>query len=768
MPRRLLLLVALAAAAPLAAQDRDPFRQLDELWPTPSSIRRPTGAPGPDYWQQKVDYEIRVRLDEDAKALTGTERITYQNNSPDSLRYLWLQLDQNRFAVDSEEALAAAAPDFAGMSYSGLRSLLYRKDFRGGHRIARVTSGGEPVSHAVIGTMMRVDPPRPIEPGGDYTFTVDWTYPIPDATATRTRAGYEVFDDGHAGFAIAQWFPRLCAYTDVGGWQTKQTTGQEFALEFGDYTVAITVPADHTVGSTGTLQNPEAVLSQTHRQRLVEAKTAKSPVLIVDDAEIAERAKSKATDTKTWVFKAETVRDFSWCSSRKYLWDAQGFEVSGTPKWAYSYFPPEGGTLWKRYSTAAVIHAVKTYSKFAFDYPYPKMISVCAPLGGGMEYPMITFQGRRPEEDGTYSEAVKYGLISVIIHEVGHNWFPMVVNSDERQWRWMDEGMNSFIQTLAEQEWEGDYPSRTIRADRRGSLLDYMRSDRDRPVMSAPEVLRNGGHNAYSKPTLALTVLRETVLGREVFDFAFKQYAERWKFKRPEPTDFFRSMEDAAGRDLDWFWRTWFYDTDHVDVAVTGVTRYRLDTGDPQVRKARKKAEDESRVRNLTSRRNDGLPKRTDLGDLGDFYTSYDEYAATPGEIEKFEKLVAELEPEEKAVLKTENDFYVVTLRNLGGMITPVPLTLTFGDGSTQSLKIPAEVWRYDADEVQKLIITEKPLVSVKVDADEETGDVNPDNNAFPPSMGEEDFTLEKPEKSKNPMQQAAAAKEKAAGGGKE
>ena len=763
MPHRLPLLAALIGLATLApAADPDPFAQLDDRWPTPTSLRRPTGAPGPDYWMQKVDYRIDVRLDEASRALTGTETITYRNNSPDPLPYLWMQLDQNRFAQDSDENASAAAPSFADMSYAALRSVLYRDGFDGGHRVVRVTSGGADVPRQILGTMMRLSPAEPVAPGGAYEFTVDWAFPLPDATATKVRGGYEILDDGNPAFAVAQWFPRMCAYTDVGGWQVKQTIGQEFALEFGDYDVSITVPADHVVGSTGTLANADECLTPEQRQRLERAKTAKAPVLVITRDEALANAETAAEGTKTWRFRAERVRDFAWCSSRSYLWDAQGFDVGGEAKMAYSYWPPEGGELWRKFSTPAVIHAVRTYSKYAFDFPYPKMISVNAPIPG-MEYPMITFQSPRPEDDGTYSERTKYGLISVIIHEVGHNWFPMVVNTDERQWRWMDEGLNSFVQTLAEQEWEGDYPSRTIRADRRQSLLDYMRSDRDRPVMSAPEVLRSGGHNAYSKPTLALTVLRETVLGRETFDFAFRQYATRWMFKRPEPSDFFRSMEDASGRDLDWFWRTWFYDTDHVDVSVADVVRYRLDTGDPAVRKGRDRQKESERVRSLTSRRNEAMPKRTDAGDLSDFYTAHDEFAVRPDEIEAFEKMVSELEPEEKALLKTEADFYVVTLRNEGGMVTPVPLTLTFGDGSTESMTIPAEIWRYDAGEVQKLIVTTKPLAGVQVDAGEETGDVDADNNRFPRKLRDEEFKLRKPEKKKNVMQtiaEAAAEKE--------
>ena len=756
------LILALTTATVTTAGE-DVFRQLEERWPTPDSIRRPSGAPGPDYWQQKVDYKIAVRINEKERTLQGREAITYHNNSPDELTYLWLQLDQNRFAPDSDEALSAAAPGMKGLSYAGLRSVLYRKDFKGGYHVTSVTAvDGTDLPHQIIGTMMRVTLPEPLAPGDRFQFGVDWAYRIIDATATRSRAGYEAFkDDGNDLFAIAQWYPRLCAYTDFGGWQTKQTTGQEFALEFGDFEVAITVPDDHIVGSTGELQNPEEVLTQEQRDRMEKARTASEPILIVTEEEAVENEKSEPSGTKTWRFKADRVRDFAFASSRKFLWDAQGFDLNGRTVMAMSYWPKEGGELWKRLSTQAVIHAVKSYSKFTFDFPYPVMISVNAPIPG-MEYPMITFQARRPEEDGTFSEEVRNGLISVIIHEVGHNWFPMVVNSDERQWRWMDEGMNSFVQTLAEQEWDGNYPSRILFKARRQRLLDYMKAGRSRPIMSAPEVLLDGGHTAYSKPALALTVLRETVLGRETFDFAFKQYSQRWMFKRPNPSDFFRSMEDAAGRDLDWFWNTWFYKTDHVDVSVDDIVKYRLDTRDPVIEKARQREEEGKEIIPLTVRRNEAVEKRVNqLPAVDDFYTSFDKFAVRDDEIEEFKKMVDELEPEERDLLKTEGNFYVITMTNHGGMVTPVPLKLTFGDGSTETVRIPAEVWRFQSDTVDKLVMTKKSLIKAEIDPDDEIADVDPDNNAFPRPIRDDTLRLEKQKKEKNVMQKIAEARKK-------
>lgn len=734
----------------------DPFRQLDELWPTPNSIRRASGAPGPDYWQQKVDYVIKASIDQEQQILTGSETITYHNNSPDQLTFLWLQLDQNRFALDSDEYLSENAPSLGGMSYAQLQSIMYRRSFPGGHQVTAVTDAeNKPLEHHITGTMLRVALPYPLASGQAFTFKVDWHYRIVDCRQMRARGGFEYFkEDKNYLFAIAQWYPRLCAYTDYGGWQNKQTTGQEFGLEFGDFEVSITVPDNHIVASTGELQNADEVLTEVQRSRLHAAKSAEKPVFIVtlDEAKANETTKPMAT--KTWTFKASKVRDFSFASSPKFLWDAQGFDLNGRKIMAMSYWPKEGEPLWSKYSTASVIHAVKSYSKFTFDFPYPKMLSVNAPISG-MEYPMITFQSPRPEKDGTYPERTKYRLIGVIIHEVGHNWFPMVVNSDERQWRWMDEGLNTFVQLLAEQEWEEAYPSSIISKTRRQGLLNYMQSSRSRPIMSAPEVLIDGGYNAYSKPTLALSILRETILGRETFDFAFKQYAQRWMFKRPQPYDFFRTMEEAAGRDLDWFWRTWFYETDHVDVSVENVVKYRLDTKNPEIEKPLKKTKDEAKPMLPIVKGNLEIPKNTDgRDDLVDFYSTYDEYQVLPKEKEAFEKLLKDLEPEEKELLETKFNFYLVSFKNVGGIITPVPLTIHYEDDSTETLRMPAEMWRYDARNVKKFLITEKAITSVVIDPEDEIADVDKDNNRFPRAIGDAEFELKKSPEEKNPMQQ--------------
>jgi hypothetical protein len=586
-----------------------------------------------------------------------------------------------------------------------------------------------------------------------FAFSVEWSYPINDAKRIRARSGYELFPkDGNCVYEIAQWFPRMAAYTDVNGWQNKQFLGAgEFTLEFGDYLVRITAPDDHVVGASGVLQNPLQVLTAAQRQRLDQAKTAKAPVLIVtpDEARAAETGKPKGK--KTWVYKADNVRDFAFASSRKFIWDAQGHTVDGHAVMAMSFYPKEGNPLWEKYSTPAVIHTLNVYSRYSFTFPYPVAISVNGPVGG-MEYPMICFNGPRPEEDGTYSPRAKYGLVSVVIHEVGHNFFPMTVNSDERQWTWMDEGLNTFLQYLAEQEWEKDYPSR------RGEpkeIVEYMMSAEQVPIMTNSESLLQFGNNAYAKPATALNILRETVLGRERFDFAFKEYARRWKFKRPEPADFFRTMEDASGVDLDWFWRGWFYTTDHVDIAIEKVRLLRLETRDPEVDKGAMKTERQGQPRTLAQQRNEVVPKRVEeIPSLADFYDKFDELEVTPADRERYQKLLKGLDEKEKGLLKTSLDFYLVELRNLGGLVMPVILQIDYADGTSEEMRIPAEIWRFNHSLAKKLILSEKEIRSIVLDPHLETADTDLDNNAWPPRPARSRFQLFKEEKRPNPMQE--------------
>ena len=758
-------LALLAAGVALGGGDEriDRFRQLEELLPTPNAYRTASGAPGHEYWQQRADYDIRVALDDVAQRITGSETIAYHNESPDTLSYLWLQIDPNIFAPESHAVLIDGA-DMDEPSYRSMETLLARETFDGSAEITSVrnAAGGAPLEHTLVDTMMRVDLPAPLQPGQTFRLAVDWTYLVNDSKRIRGRTGYERFDDGNVLYEIAQWFPRMCAYTDATGWQNKQFLGRgEFTLEFGDYRVAITVPDDHVVAATGVLKNPEQVLSDEQRARLAEARTADRPVFIVTPDEALANEQGAPSGSKTWLFEAENVRDFAFASSRKFIWDALGVDVGDRTVMAMSLYPKEGQPLWSRYSTQAVAHTLAVYSKFTFPYPYPVAWSINGPVGG-MEYPMISFNGPRPEKDGTYSERTKYGLITVVIHEVGHNWFPMIVNSDERQWTWMDEGLNTFVQFLAEQEWEEGYPSSRGEPSK---IAEYMQSERQVPVMTNSESVLQFGSNAYGKPAAALNVLRETVMGRELFDFAFKEYANRWRFKRPMPADLFRTLEDASAVDLDWFWRGWFYTTEHCDLALDGVRLYTLDTRDPDVEKERRRAEREALPETLTEARNGALPKRVDaFPELKDFYNDYDELDVTARDRETFASLLEDLEEDERGLLALGSNFYVFDVRNEGGLVMPVVLALSFEDGSTEELRVPAEVWREGDPVVSKLVRTDKVLASVVLDPHLETADVDLADNRFPRELKPERVELRAREERdrKNPMQEAREAAEKA------
>jgi len=566
------------------------FRQLGQELPTPNVYRAASGAPGHQYWQQQVDYEINLELNDETQRIDGDETITYTNNSPDVLTYLWLQLDQNMRAKDSDTYKISQSDIDKKMTARQIEGLVGSK-FDGGFKIEAVKDAeGKPLPYTINKTMMRVDLPVALKPGEKYSFKVEWWYNINDRMTMGGRSGYEYFEeDDNYLYTIAQFYPRMVMYNDVYGWQHKQFLGRgEFTLCFGDYTVNITVPSDHIVASTGTLQNADEILTEAQQELFEKAKTAKEPVIIVSQSEAEKKEKKKAKDKKTWTYYAENVRDFGFATSRKFIWDAMGVQFGDRTVMAMSYYPKEGNPLWEQYSTKAVAHTLDVYSKYTFDYPYPVAISVHA-AAIGMEYPMICFNFGRPEKDGTYNERTKYGMIGVIIHEVGHNYFPMIVNSDERQWTWMDEGLNSFLQYLTEQEWERGYPSRRGPA---WKIVPYMSGDKSTisPIMTNSESIFQFGNNAYGKPATALNILRETVMGREMFDHAFKEYSQRWMFKHPTPADFFRTMEDASGMDLDWFWRGWFYTTDHVDIAIKDVKWYNLKGNPDEESKIAKKA----------------------------------------------------------------------------------------------------------------------------------------------------------------------------------
>lgn len=744
-------------------RQEDKFRQLEEILPTPNAYRSAAGEPGPDYWQQKIDYNIDVTLNDVDQSIQGSETIRYHNQSPHTLRYLWLQLDANIFKPDSSANLTRSFRGASNrMSTQEFESMMLRQSFDGSFHIESVTDNrGADLQKTIVDTMMRIDLGEPLPPGQEFSFKVRWNYKINPARLLNGRTGYEFFEkDGNYLYEIAQWFPRLAAFTDVNGWQHKQYLGQgEFTLEFGDYIVRITAPADHIVGATGVLQNASEVLTPEQQERLANAKTAEKPVFIVTPDEAKENEKEPDAGTKTWVYHAENVRDFAFASSRKFIWDAQGHNANGNQVLAMSYYPKEAEPLWSKYSTHSIIHTLNVYSRYTFDYPYPIAISVNGPIGG-MEYPMICFNGPRPKEDGTYSAGTKYGLISVIIHEVGHNYFPMIVNSDERQWSWMDEGLNTFLQYLSEQEWQDDYPSQ------RGDpefMVPYMQSSNQVPIMTNSDSIMQFGPNAYSKPATALNVLRETILGRELFDYSFKEYARRWKFKRPMPADFFRTMEDASGVDLDWFWRGWFYTTDHCDIGISKVERFEIDRNSPDENFELNEQKKAQRKKTLSQQRNESLEKRANqFPELKDFYNEYDPSEVTEDQRKAFEKFKSELSDKEKAMFDSTDAYYRVSLKNEGGLVMPVILYVVFEDDSTREIRIPAEIWRVDSTHCDTLIVAQQPVKSIELDPYRETADINRDNNHFPPLMEPSRFQLFKSRLTAddNPMQRAKKSAE--------
>ncbi len=755
---------ALAQTQPVGNQfkQRDKFRQLEELLPSPNRMRLASGAPGPGYWQQKVDYEIDVEIDDVQQRLIGRETIHYHNNSPHTLTYLWVALDPNLYAPNSDAAIMDGGPDFKNITPARLRQVLARQTFDGGARITAVRDANkQPLRHTIVKTMMRIDLPQSLGSGQSVRFSIDWHYRINNSKLVGGRTGCEFFeDDKNWIYEIAQWFPRMAAYTDVHGWHNRQFLGRgEFTLEFGDYLVRITVPADHVVAATGVLQNAEQVLSETQRKRLATARSAAKPMFIITPKEALDNQKGRAKTKKTWIFKARQVRDFAFASSRKFIWDAKGTTIGKNPVMAMSLYPNEAEPLWSKYSTHAIIQTLKVYSRHTVDYPYPMAISINGPVGG-MEYPMICFNGPRPEKDGTYGKRTKYGLISVVIHEVGHNFFPMLINSDERQWTWMDEGFNTFVQSIAEREWEKKYPGRRGKARH---IVEYMKSARQVPIMTSSESILQFGNNAYSKTSAALNILRETVMGRELFDFAFKTYCQRWLFKRPMPADFFRTMEDASGIDLDWFWRGWFYGTERCDIAIERLRHFTFHDGNPEGEKAHARAKEAKDPKSVTDQRNEKLPRRADrFPELYDFYNKQDKFKATDEEKKKYKKFLERLKPVEKKLLSLRKQFYVIDLRNIGGLVMPVIIQIEFVDGSKQLLRIPAEIWRKDNQQVSKLIVTDKKIRQLTLDPHLETADTDTRNNYFPRKQIEERFKLSKPEekKIKNPMQRARKAAE--------
>ena len=703
------------------------FRQMHDVMATPNMYRTASGAPGPEYYQQQADYKIDITLDDENARIYGTETITYHNNAKESLEYLWIQLDQNINAKNSQTPLAQNDKMSSSISASAFSRNYLEEKFDGGFKIDYVKDAqGKILPYTINHTMMRIDLDSPLKHGEQYTFSIKYWYNVNNYMEIGGRSGYEHFkEDGNNLYVIAQFHPRMAVYNDVEGWQNMQFWGSgEFALPFGNYDVSITVPADHFLDATGTLLNREEVYTkeQLKRYKLAE-KSFDNPVVIITQAEATEIEKGRSQKTKTWKFRAENVRDFGISTSRKFISDAMAVKINDKVVMAVSLYPKEGNPLWEKYSTRAVAHTLKSYSSFTFDYPYPKAISVNA-QDQGMEYPMICWNFGRPEKDLTYSDNVKYGMIGVIIHEVGHNFFPMIINSDERQWSWMDEGLNTFLQYLTEQTFDSNFPSRRGPAK---YIVPYMSGDPSslEPIMSNSENIKQFGNNAYGKPATALNILRNTVMGHELFDHAFRTYSKRWKFKHPTPEDFFRTMEDASAVDLDWFWRGWFYTTDYTDIGIQEVTKFRITDKAP-------KAVEVVEV----TRRN----RKTAAGPL--VYMESDQIDGKDGNLAKAldlnnvktldEYISANLTDQERKALKNPKFFYEVTFNKPGGLVMPILVELTFVDGTTEMHTFPAQIWRLNDTQVSRTFATAKEIKKILIDPKLETADIDVTNNVWP------------------------------------
>ncbi|MEZ2415930.1 M1 family metallopeptidase [Muriicola sp. E247] len=732
--------------------ERDPghlneskFRQMYQEFATPNMYRSASGTPGPDYYQQQADYKMDIELDDKNARIYGEETITYHNNAPEALEFLWLQLDQNVRSRDSKSPLRNSSSLKVAYTTAAFSKTYLKEDFDGGFNIEFVKdSNGNPLPYTINQTMMRVDLPEALQSGEKVSFSVKWWYNIPDHTVDRARSGYEYFEkDGNRAYVIAQFFPRMAVYSDVEGWQNHQFWGSgEFALPFGNYDVNITVPADHILDATGELLNRKEVFSKEMIKRYEQAKKSyDKPVLIVTQEEAEAAEKGFSEKKKTWKFRAENVRDYGFATSRKFIWDMQAVKIGNKDVMAVSLYPKEGNPLWEELSTKAVASTLKSYSAHTFDYPYHKAISVHA-KNQGMEYPMICWNYGRPNEDGTYSDRTKYGMISVIIHEVGHNFFPMIVNSDERQWGWMDEGLDTFMQYLAEQEFGEAFPEvitpNKKYPSRRGDpskIVPYMSGDQTTiaPIMSNPENVYKLGPNAYAKPATALNILRETVMGRELFDHAFKTYAQRWMFKHPTPEDFFRTMEDASAVDLDWFWRSWFYTTDFVDIGVKGVKKFVVSD------KPGKQMQEYMTSRNLTE---SDYPPLVYLAEQNTDEIDPTMVGKAPSEVSSSLKefMMDNLTAEERARVKEPKYFYEVTFDKPGGIPMPLIVEYTYSDGSSEQVTYPPEIWRKNDAEFRRVIASQTEIVAITVDPRAETADIDVTNNSWPKKESPSEF----------------------------
>jgi hypothetical protein len=735
MKLKLFLLLACFSFGVAQAQQqgtwKGKFEQLDQMLPTPNSYRTGSGAPGPNYWQQRADYVLSAEVNDDNQTLTGSGSITYYNNAPETMTYLWLQLDQNLYAQNSMTKLTSSSSIRDSVPAKMLASSVNANPYKGGITVSNVKDEtGKALSTIINYTMMRVELPKPLKTGEKFTFSLQWSYNINDRMLMGGRSGMEYFpEDKNYVYTIAQWYPRMCVFDDYEGWQNKQYLGGgEFALTFGNYDVKITVPSDHIVGATGWIQNPKEVLTATQLDRFEKARNSfDKPVIIVTQAEAIQKEKEKSKKKSTWIFKAENVRDFAFAHSRKFIWDAQAVKVGDKNVLAQSLYPREGNPLWEQESTKAVKNTLEIYSERTIDYPYPTAYSVHT-ASIGMEYPMICFNFGRPKKGGAFTQRDKERMVGVIVHEVGHNFFPMIINSDERQWTWMDEGLNTFLEKETKRV---RYPDFDLTSEIPKGQVSFMKGDKTmmRPIMAMSDnQSRYNGPNGYTKPSAALTLLRETVMGPELFDKAFKEYAQRWAFRHPKPADFFRTMEDASAVDLDWFWRGWFYSTDNVDVTLDEVRwlKVKKTTLDPE-------------KKNVKAQQGD-LAVTASKGKASDFSNGPTEFVMTPTSERMYGEYTNRINEGEIRTNLENKNLYELTFKNTGGLVSPIIIEWTYKDGTKELETIPAEIWRSNENEIKKTFVKEKEVVNIVIDPKEETADVNTGDNVFPRKAGDSKF----------------------------
>lgn len=706
------------------------FEAIDRLLEPPSPYRTASGAPGAEYWQQRADYKIKAAIDENSNLLTGEETITYYNNSPDALSFLWLNLEQNvnrKGNEDFGDVLGGVRDSIPSLN---MQYLVRPVDFPAGTDILSVKdASGKDLPYIVNNTLMRINLPTSLKPGENITFSISWKNYITDRSKfLLSREGYEYFPkDDNKVFLLGHWFPRMAVYNDTEGWQNKQFRRLgEFALEFGDYEVELTVPSDHIVAGTGDLVNEKDVLSSEQRSRLAKARASFDEiVMIITPKEAKANESKKASGTKTWKFSAKNVRDVAFASSRKFIWDAQAVKLPSNTVMAMSFYPNEGMPVWSEESTNAVKQALEVYSEATFDYPYPVAISVNT-SNIGMEFPMISFNGGRPV-NGQISEQARRGMTSTIIHEVGHNWFPMIVSSDERKWMWMDEGLNTFLhqRTLAERypQWSSTRPK---------DIVPFMSGDQNtlRPVMtnSDNDLLFQMGANFYQKPTVGLQMLRETIVGKELFDAAFKEYANRWKYKHPNPSDLFRTLEDGTAVDLDWFFKGWFFTTDVIDIELADVKWFRM------------KEEEASVERSSMKGKSTKISGSGKSAQANGFEGGPEEFTMVPTADGNYGQFLSRLNEDEVRAQLSGKNLYELTLKNKGGLVMPVIIEWTYADGSIEIQQLPAEIWRLNEAEVKKTFLKEKEVVKVAIDPNQSLADVNMENNTFPKPASDDRF----------------------------